>query len=109
MDAIFAEGSLKEMRVMRPIEKGANLELGKFHLAIVEGSHGGISETSDFEGLFDSWLGSSLEPNPSPLVLLVLLAELLQGSEVVVTALRLAIKNVRKEGENAELLILATF
>lgn len=87
MDAIFAEGSLKEMRVMRPIEKGANLELGKFHLAIVKSSHSGISKTSDFEGFFNSWLGSSLEPNPSPLTFLVDFTELLQNGEVVVTAL----------------------
>ena len=82
--------------------------MGVLHLTVVESSHCRIAKTSDFKDLLKSRLGSSLQPNPAPLVFLVFLAQFFKSSQIIVTALGLTVEDMRKESKDTKLLFFAS-
>ena len=77
------------------------------HLLGADDRHSGVAEAADVQGLFQFRVSSALGPKPAPALLFELVAHLVEHGDVLVSALALAIQDVREEGDDAEWVLVA--
>merc|ERR1719341_1146316 len=79
---------------------------GVLHFLLAEHNQCRISESSNLHGIFKVRLSHALRPKPSPIFLLVLVAELGEVLDEAVPAARLAVQDVWEEGNDTKRVVL---